>query len=301
MVLTRQGESVKRSNRAFLFVACALCFSSSAKGQFEALAGLASGFSDLGLAWGPFFPTHSDIRPERDPGSRSLRWYGAEFLFEIGSPVAASPKDYKPHCTIERDKVTERRITYSNGKADSTEVYSVKKRCDNPPPRLWQLELSIGYSETSRFIIATPAGNMSGLVREAPSLGVYANYLKVGGCESVSIVHRLRACWDEYLGLHTGVTALVDPSLSSISSGAEFSGGSPKSVQIGGLVGLANDLFPVLTVFSEVGYVYRPFPRITWSQAGGSAAPPTARTRLDLSGWIMSFGLQLRVKDPKKG
>jgi hypothetical protein len=300
---------MKRSSIAVLLVGCFLSYSSSATAQFEALAGLASGFSDVGISWGPLFPIHSDVRPERHPGSRSLRWYGAEFLFEIGPPVAGEkpPPDYKQHCKVERDKATERRITYSvargdsTRRVDSTDVYSVKTTCPYKPDRLWQLEIGIGYSETSRFVISTAAGSISGLLRETPSISVYANYFRVSGCDTLSTAKRLlRSCWDEYFGLHTGVTALVDPSLSSLSSGADFSGGSPKSVQIGGVFGLANDLFPVLTIFSEVGYVYRPFPRISWSQ-GSTAAPPAARTRLDLSSWIFGFGLQVRVKDPKKG
>ena len=133
-----------------------------------------------------------------------------------------------------------------------------------------------------------------------PSVGVYANYLKVAGCESSSVVHRLGACWDEYFGIHTGVTSLVDPALNTPAPSVEFSGGSPKSVQIGGLVGMANDLFPALTFFSEIAYIYRPFPRITWSQSGATA-PQSARTRLDLSAWLFAVGLQVRVKDPKKG
>jgi len=293
---------MKRSSHAVFFVGCLLSYPSPATAQFDALAGLASGFSDLGISWGPLFPIHSDVRPERNRASRSLHWYGAEFLFEIGPPVAGkkTPADSKKICRVDRAKATERRITYANGKADSTDVYSVKTTCEPEPDRLWQLEFGIGYSETSRFVIATPAGNISGLVREVPSLSVYANYFRVTGCDTFSMPRRLRSCWDEYFGLHTGVTALVDPSLSSLTGGADFSGGSPKSVQVGGVFGLANDLFPVLTIYSEFGYVYRPFPRISWSQ-GSTAAPPAARTRLDLSSWIFGFGLQVRVKDPKKG
>lgn len=299
---------MKRSSIAVLFVGSLLSGSSSAAAQFDALAGLASGFSDLGISWGPLYPIHSDVRPERHPGSRSLRWYGAEFLFEIGAPVAGGkprPED-KRYCKVERDKATERRITYSAAKGDSTwvvdstDVYSVKTNCPNKPERLWQLEIGIGYSETSRFVISTTAGNISGLLRETPSISVYANYFRVSGCDPLSTVKRLLpSCWDKYFGLHTGVTTLVDPSLSSPARGVDFSGGSPKSVQIGGVVGVANDLFPVLTFYSEVGYVYRPFPRISWS--GSTTAPQAARTRLDLSSWIFGFGLQMRVKDPKKG
>jgi hypothetical protein len=293
---------MKRSAILSLFTACAVFSPRVVTCQFDALASLAGGFSDLGVSWGPLFPIHSDVRSERHQRGRSLRWYGAEFLFEIGSAVAAQgpPADYKQRCKVERDKATERRITYTHGQTDSVDIYTVKTSCEYKPSRLWQLELGIGYSETSRFFIATPEGVISGLVREAPSLGVYANYLKVAGCEKWSVVHRLRACWDKYFGLHTGVTALVDPSLTAPPATEEFSGGTPKSVQIGGLVGLANDILPVLTIFSEVGYVYRPFPRIKWSQTD-SSVPQIARTRLDLSAWMLSIGLQLRVKDPKKG
>jgi hypothetical protein len=297
---------MKRSSIAVLFVGCLLSGSSSAAAQFDALGGLASGFSDLGIAWGPLFPIHSDVRPDRHPGSRSLAWYGAEFLFEIGKPVAGGKPSPKPTCKVLRDKATERRITYSAGKGDSTrvvdsiDVYSVNNDCPKPE-RQWQLEFGIGYSETSRFVISTPAGNISGLLRETPSVSVYANYFRVIGCDTLSTKKRLSrvACWDGYFGVHTGVTALVDPSLSSATLGPDFSGGSPKSVQIGGIGGVANDLFPVITIFSEVGYVYRPFPRISWS--GTTTVPQGARTRLDLSSLLFGFGLQVRVKDPKKG
>jgi hypothetical protein len=282
-------------------IAITMSVPSVATAQFETLASLAGGFSDLGLSWGPFIPIHNDIRPERDPAARALHWYGAEFLFEIGK----TPTEQKTGCTVERDKATERHINYStigagaggSTRIDSVDIYNLKKKCPSVS-RVWQLELGVGYSETSRFRISTPGGDVSGLLRETPSVSVYANYVKLAGCDGLSIVKRLRVCWDQYVGLHTGVTALVDPSLTPPID-AEFSGGSPKSVQIGGLIGMANDLFPVLTAFSEVGYVYRPFPRITWSRTGATA-PATARTRLDLSAWLFSFGLQLRVKDPKK-
>ena len=292
-----------RSRSWFLLAAASIWFPSVAIAQFETLANLAGNFSDLGLGWGPFIPIHSEIRPARDPGARALHWYGAEFLFEIGKWDATD----KTGCKIERDKPTERRITYTrvaagtrdSVRSDSVHVFSLKETC-KPPARRWVLELGVGYSETSRFAIATAEGQISGLMRETPSVGVYANYLKVRDCESSSIKRRLTACWDEYFGIHTGVTSLVDAALNTPAPSVEFSGGSPKSVQIGGLVGMANDLFPALTFFSEIAYIYRPFPRITWSQSGATA-PQSARTRLDLSAWLFAVGLQVRVKDPKKG
>lgn len=317
---------------AFLVCLATMFAAPQASAQFELFTDLYKNFSDLAIQWGEFTPKLDQIRPESDPKKRWLGSYGAEFIFELASVSTAeargskndactavriaTPKERQlihvhrlpdsldvyvldPKCkeagacgAVRADAPKERQVIYRRGVTDSVDVYLVESKCKKPAPDIL-LELGVGFFQTSRFRIKDGIGSMTGVFRETPAISVYASWLRG---DDIS--------FRPYGAIRAGVTDLVSPSLED-SLGVNFPATSPKSVEVGGVVGLSKKLHRVFpgNVFAEFAYMYRPFSGITWGPNPDDktkAAPRGTRKRLDFSGTSVMFGLQLTVKDPNK-
>lgn len=284
---------------------CIACVSTTfiatpARGQFDALSKLADNFSDLAIQWGAFHPRLKELHPEDEPKSRWLGSFGAEFIFDI-TKVNTHEKESpnKRKCNIvKRGDPKERHITLAHGERDTVnvvDIYALDSACKESEPNL-ELELGVGFFQTSRFRIGDPIGAYTGYFRETPAITIYATWLRVPKLRRFKL--------KPYGGLRAGVTELVSPSLEDPQA-RRFAGSAAKSVEIGGVVGLYRE-FPWNlpgSVFVEASHMYRPLKGISWAantdiKDTSVPAPAEARKRIDFTGKSLMVGLQITVKKP---
>lgn len=284
-----------------LFVSVLLAMTpATAAAQFGNFDKIFEAFSDVSVWWGPFIPTHGDVKAAR----KDDRWvgsYGAEFLFALSrSPRDAAGK--RAVCATVPGKQTEQRErSRPTGVARDTleieRVFSMREDCPTATHDIL-MEVGVGYGQTTRFVIQDPGHEVSGIVREIPSVTVYVEREPRDGCDtlggSAGLFRSCSVTW--YSGLRTGVTQIVDPVLAIGTD--RYSDANAKSLQFG-LVGGGAFSLPLLSMFTgfvEGSYVYRPFPTLAWKHATSGVTAPSGRTNLDLSGWTVAVGVQFQVR-----
>lgn len=253
----------------------------SAGAQFESLSSLASNFSDLAIQWGPLFPRNGGIHPESDPSKNWVASYGAEFIFDIPA------KKSDAACTkVVRGAPKERKIKNSGSATDSIDVYALKTDC---PKSDLEMEFGFGIFQSARFINKGASGSVTGVLRETPTLSVYATWNKVV---------------KPYAALRAGVTELAALSLED-ASGRVFNASAPRSVEVGAIIGVAWKVPAIpLNIFIEGSpLMYRPFSGIRWESNKDDSthpvAPPAAAIkRLDFTSRSVMLGFQVTVKPP---
>jgi hypothetical protein len=161
-------------------------------------------------------------------------------------------------------------------------VFDVSEKCTPPKEETtWTYEFALGYSQTSKFRSGLSEFTLDGVVRESPSISIYAT----------------RHPWNPfspYFGIRSGIIKLDELQLVADTT---FTA-SPQSTQIGGVVGVIRD--PILGPFSPFGEIsmhYRNYPSIAWSTP--QRLPTTAPRRLNFSSWSVNVGLSIHVVHPE--
>jgi hypothetical protein len=282
--------------KAFRFsvLVCLACLvgTSRVEAQVDILTDLAKNFSDLAIQWGPFIPNSGRIHPESGEHESWLGSFGAEFIFDIKKLSTADPSPKGCEKILVTGEQKERQIKSTTAGKEVIDIYNMKNACDEREPNL-ELELGVGFFQTSRFVINRPAGSVTGTFREAPSVSVYATWLR-----HTRLAH-------PYAALRGGVTELVSLSLSD-ASGKSFSATTPRSVEIGGVLGAYREIGNLpASFFTEVSWMYRPIAGIEWGvnkddEKNPIPAPINAPKSFDFTGWTFGVGIQIQVKDPTK-
>jgi hypothetical protein len=209
-----------------------------------------------------------------ETGSYGLASYGVELLFSVGSVSRPLPEAEAPAGdTVELEWVRST-LTRRGAYTDTADVFEVRKvPREVPSETLWLFELGLGYGQQVGFQAESSDVELMGTVRDLPSVSFYASYEPLGG----------------YFGLRSGFMSLhalqfYDP------EGAVYAG-EAESFLASVLAGYAVEVIG-LNLFAEGGYSLRYFPSIVWS---ADVVPPEIPRRLNLSGWFVSGGIQLRL------
>lgn len=251
-------------------LAAVFALPAGAAGQLGAIEGLASRVSDLGFY--ATFGTVADGGPiESD--AFGVASYGLEVLFEVGAIERevgvrqASPDSVQIEWV---GMVVER----SGRRADTTYTYEVMPAPEPEPQMetLWTFELGLGYGEISGYRASEAGVDLRGVVRELPSISLYASYAPVGF----------------YAGLRSGFMRLQGLQL-YLDDDASPITGDADSFLAGVLVGQIVEVLG-LNVFVEGAWTVRDFPSVTWS-----APPPPSLRSIDLTGWSIGTGVQFSV------
>lgn len=242
----------------------------AASAQLGAIEGLASRVSDLGFY--ATFGTLSGGGPiESD--AFGVASYGLEVLFEVGAIEREVGVRQLRADSVELEwvgMVVER----SGRRADTTYTYEVVPASD-PEPELetvWTFELGLGYGEISGYRSAKAGVDLRGVVRELPSISLYASYEPLGF----------------YGGLRSGFMRLQGLQLYLDDEQPPIAG-TADSFLAGVLVGQIVEVLG-LNVFLEGAWTVRDFPSIEWS-----APPPPDLRSIDLTGWSIGTGVQFSV------
>lgn len=234
-------------------------------GIFDALA---RRFSDVSFyaSTGGLLPSTSEVRADR------LTSYGIEVLVSIGSINRPTGPPVATDSVVLR--WTGMQVVRSAAGVDTVHTYEVRPAVFmQPMEQVWSLELGLGYGQMSGFASAAPELDMRGAVRDLPTVSLYASYVPTG----------------TYVGVRSGFMRLQ--SLQVYHADGRVWGGEAESFLGGAAVGQVVDLLS-LSLFTELGYSWRPFPSIRWS--GGPVAPELPR-ELSLNGWSVGLGVQFAM------
>lgn len=242
---------------------------SAAAGQLGAIESLAGRVSDLSFY--ATFGTVSDGGP-LESDAFGVSSYGLEVLFEVGTIdriVREAPPTEDSVVVRWTRMVVERR----GFRADTTYTYEVTP-APAPEPVLepvWTFEMGLGYGEISGYRAAEAGLDLRGVIRELPSISLYASYEPLGF----------------YGGFRSGFMRLEGLQL-YVDEGPPLAG-SADSFLAGVLLGQAWEVLG-LNVFVEGAWTIRDFPSIEWD-----GAPPPSFRSLDLTGWSLGTGVQFSV------
>ncbi|MEK9501599.1 hypothetical protein WI372_11465 [Gemmatimonadota bacterium DH-20] len=242
----------------------------AASGQLGAIEGLASRVSDLGFY--ATFGTVGDGGPiESD--AFGVASYGLEVLFEVGA-IEREVGVREPSVDSVQIEWVGMVVERSGRRADTTWTYEVVP-APEPAPRmetLWTFELGLGYGEISGYRASEPGIDLRGVVRELPSISLYASYAPLGF----------------YAGLRSGFMRLQGLQLYLDDDSSPITGDAD-SFLAGVLVGQVVEVLG-LDFFVEGAWTVRDFHSVEWS-----APPPASLRSIDLTGWSVGTGVQFSV------
>lgn len=271
--LTTSPPAPARRARPLLAGASALALflvPGTASAQLGVIEGLASRVSDLG-----FYATFGSVSKGGpiESDAFGVASYGLEVLFEVGSVerVVSMPPASSDSVELRWvGMVVER----SGRQTDTTYTYEVVAAAAPQPEveTVWTFELGLGYGEISGYRATDPGLDLRGVVRELPSISLYASYEPLGF----------------YGGLRSGFMRLQGLQLYVEGDEAPITGAAD-SFLAGVLLGQVVEVLG-LNVFVEGAWTVRNFPSIEWS-----AAPPPSFRALDLTGWSIGTGVQFAI------
>lgn len=240
-----------------------------AAAQLGAIEGLASRVSDLS-----FYATFGSVSNggPLESDAFGVSSYGLEVLFEVGT-IDRVVRQAPPPADSVRVRWTRMVVERRGRRADTTYTYEVEPV---PEPaaeteRIWTFEMGLGYGEISGYRAAEEGLDLRGVIRELPSISLYASYEPLGF----------------YMGLRSGFMRLQG--LQLYVDDGEALGGDAESFLAGVLVGQAWEVLG-LNVFIEGAWTARDFSNIQWD-----APPPPDFRGLDLTGWSVGTGVQFSV------
>lgn len=255
---------------AWVVLAGVLVVPVPAAAQLGAIEALASRISHLS-----FYGTLGGLTSASSGLERSglgVSSYGLEVLFEVGSIdeiVGPAPPPTDSVVVRWTSMMVERR----GRRADTTYHYEVVPAPASAPETraIWLFELGLGYGQTVGFQASDPSRDLRGMVRDLPSISLYASYAPVGF----------------YAGLRSGFMRVQG--LQVYEDDASVVHGEADSFLAGAMVGQS---FAVLglDLFIEAAYTVRDFSSVTWD-----AVPPPSLRSLDLSGWSIGTGVQFAL------
>ncbi|HEX9936408.1 MAG TPA: hypothetical protein VGB15_04775, partial [Longimicrobium sp.] len=213
------------------------------------------------------------------PGKKN--GYGVEVLWTIGRlPLTKS--------TTTTKWVPVERTTTTAGERTETTVKEVQKETRESTYSV-ALELALGYSQFSGFQSADTLFEISGTVREIPSIAVYGTF-----------EGPLFKYVQPYVGVRSGLIQLKGVQLRAPAAGDSTSvySGTGEVFQIGGVLGLTAG-GDRLSAFLEGALNLRRFSSVQWNAGAGARQPDYFPTSLDFSGPSLSFGIQIHIRDPK--
>jgi hypothetical protein len=208
-----------------------------------------------------------------------FRNYGVEVLWNLGR----FPTPAKEPSTETRKLV---RIDVTNG--DTLFIYEpVPPTPPSPGPIL--LELGLGWGQITDFATSHSENELHGSVRELPSVSLYATLTNISG--------------QPYVGIRSGIIRLqnaqmIAPAKTDTATVVKGYFGSAEAFQLGGVIGSALEVVENLHLTMEYAYHHRYFPSVTWA-ATPSDLPTGFPRSLDFSGHTLSFGFQVKLRDPK--
>lgn len=257
------------STRALLGLVLCLAGAHPAAAQLGAIESLAGRVSDLS-----FYATFGSVADGGALESRTfgVSSFGLEVLFEVG----AIERVVEPAPPVDDSVVVRwtRMVIETRGRrADTTYTYEVEPAPEPEPvtERVWTFELGLGYGEISGYRAAGDGIDLRGVIRELPSISLYASYEPLGF----------------YGGFRSGFMRLQGLQL-YVDDGAPLSGDAD-SFLAGVLLGQAWEVLG-LNVFLEGAWTIRDFPSIAWD-----GVPPPEFRSLDMTGWSVGTGVQFSV------
>lgn len=253
-----------------LVVPFAALLPGTASAQLAAIEGLASRVSDLGF-YATFGQATGGGPVESD--AFGVASYGLEVLFEVGSIERQVGQPQMKADSVEFRWVG-MVVEQSGRRADTTYTYEVVPAPEPEPvmETVWTFELGLGYGEISGYRSSDAGVDLRGVVRELPSISLYASYEPLGF----------------YGGLRSGFMRLQGLQIYLDDQQAPI-GGTADSFLAGVLVGQVVEVLG-LNVFIEGAWTVRDFPSIQWD-----APPPPDLRSLDLTGWSIGTGVQFSV------
>lgn len=241
-----------------------------ASAQLGAIESLAGRVSDLGFY--ATFGTLSGGGPV-ESGAFGVASYGLEVLFEVGriERTVAAPLPAADSVELHWVGMV---VEQSGRRADTTFTYAVEPVAEPEPvmEEIWTFELGLGYGEISGYRASDSGVDLRGVVRELPSISLYASYAPLG----------------MYGGLRSGFMRLEGLQLYLDDDAAPIAGAAD-SFLAGFLVGQVIEVLG-LNFFIEGAWTVRDFPSVEWN----SPPPPDFRS-VDLTGWSIGTGVQFSV------
>lgn len=250
-------------------LAACIAFALPASGQLGAIESLASRVSDLSFY--ATFGTVADGGP-LESDFLGISSYGMEVLFEVGTIDRVVEEAPPPEDSVVV-RWTRMVVEQRGRRADTTYTYEVEP-APEPEPVLepvWTFEMGLGYGEISGYQSASVGVDLRGVIRELPSISLYASYEPLGF----------------YGGLRSGFMRLEG--LQLYLDDGDVVAGKADSFLAGVLIGQAWEVLG-LNVFLEGAWTIRDFPSVEWD-----AAPPPDFRSLDLTGWSVGTGVQFSV------
>jgi hypothetical protein len=229
---------------------------------------------------------HGGFTDHKCPGKSS---FGLEMIWrvrEIAMDGAGKQDSVLKHTS--RTRTTKPAVRGTGVDTTTTDTFAVVPSTDSTVKKWVILELALGYSEFASLRSRDASFELRGTARELPALSVYGSL--EGYVPQVT----------PYIGLRSGVIDVqslqaVDGVL--LDTTTVYSA-APRAFQLGLLAGLAwtkTSIQPTI----EVAYVFRDFPSLQWSSASRSSVPTRFPRELSLSGWTLTFGMQISLRDLK--
>lgn len=244
--------------------------------QFGPIDALARRVSDLGFFFSRGGVTGSEAL-DHDP--LGITSFGVELLFEVAEiPSGEARRRQAQAEPVTRHVLKEMEVRKTaDGGVDTVYHYEVVRSAPSfrGDDILWTLEVGIGYGQLQGLEFRDPSLDLNATIRTLPSLTLYLSYEPLGG----------------YVGMRTGF--LRTQAMQVVDSGGAVFNGSGEAFMMGGLIGYAFAFDPTY-VFIEGGYTVRNFPSVEWT--GDGALPAGVPRDLDVSGWLVSAGIQFPVK-----
>lgn len=242
---------------------------------FESLLGSISDIDVSFTCWS----TSADLKASDCPGRKN--GYGVEVLWAITRLPLTTP-------TTKTEWVpSERTVTTSDGRTETT-VKEIQKQTRVARYSV-ALELGLGYGQFSGFQSADTLFEISGTVREIPSVAIYGTF------EGPFFKYV-----QPYVGVRSGLIQLKGVQLRTPAVGDSTSvySGTGDVFQIGGVLGLTAG-GDRLSAFLEGTLNLRRFSSVQWNAGAGARQPEFFPTSLDFSGPSLSLGIQIHVRDVK--
>lgn len=237
--------------------------------QLGAIESLASRVSDLS-----FYATFGTVANggPLESDFLGISSYGLEVLFEVGTIDRVVREAPPPEDSVVV-RWTRMVVEQRGRRADTTYTYEVEPAPEPEPEveRVWTFEMGLGYGEISGYRSEQVDVDLRGVIRELPSISLYASYEPLGF----------------YGGFRSGFMRLEG--LQLYLDDGDVVGGSADSFLAGVLVGQAWEVLG-LNLFLEAAWTMRDFPSIQWD-----APPPPDFRSLDLTGWSLGTGVQFSV------
>lgn len=240
-----------------------------ASAQYGFLGALGNRFSDLSFFGnvGGLSSAAEYVRADR------MTHFGLEILFTVGTVTEPVGPPRQPADSV-RLVWREMRVEKTEEGVDTIYLYDIEPtRATQPTRDIWTFEVGLGYGQLSGFEARDESIELRGVMRDLPSLSLYASYEGLG----------------TYFGLRSGLMELTGLNVTD-AEGTSWRG-SGQSFMAGVLLGQAWEIAG-FNLFLEGAWTLRDFPSVQWT---GSGVPLGAPREMNLSGWSVGTGVQFGV------